>query len=50
MSRLAAWGISIVALAALIVLAFRLPARLLNALMWLALAVCAAWTLALFLI
>jgi hypothetical protein len=44
MIRLSAWVISI----ALVALACRLPRRALDFLMWLALAVSAAWTLALF--
>ncbi len=44
MTKVAAWVISI----ALIAAAFRLPRRLLEMLMWLALAVTVAWTLALF--
>ena len=44
MGKFAAWGISIV----LVALACLLPRRVLDVLMWLALAVAAAWTLALF--
>jgi flagellar biosynthesis component FlhA len=44
MIKLAAWVISI----ALVALACRLPRRVLDFLMWLALAVSVAWTLALF--
>ena len=44
MVKVAAWVISI----ALVVLACRLPRRALDLLMWLALAVSVAWTLALF--
>ncbi|HEY7928830.1 MAG TPA: hypothetical protein VID71_02385 [Steroidobacteraceae bacterium] len=44
MIKLAAWVISIT----VVVLACRLPRRVLDFLMWLALAVSVAWTLALF--
>lgn len=44
MARILAWVISIV----LVVAAFWLPRRLLEFMMWLALAVATAWTLALF--
>ncbi len=44
MTKIAAWVISV----ALVVLALRLPRRLLDVLMFLALALTAAWTLALF--
>ena len=44
MIRVAAWAIAI----ALVALAWRLPRRVLDVLMWLALAITTAWTLALF--
>jgi hypothetical protein len=44
MAKIAAWAISIT----LVALACRLPRRALDVLMWLALAVATAWTLALF--
>lgn len=44
MAKFAAWAISI----ALVALACLLPRRVLDLLMWLALAVATAWTLALF--